>query len=130
MPATPHAYSRARDKSRQGAGPTHHDAVLVVELAKWASMIDLGEASRTIYADDFDPDAAEVGDPAVQSMLNFFETIGTLVKNGLLNRGLVYDWLAVGPSWARVGPAAKRAREKTGVQALYENFEALAAGQS
>jgi hypothetical protein len=59
----------------------------------------------------------------------FFETVGTLVKNGLLNRQLVYDWLWVAGSWAKVEPIALRAREKAGVAALYENYEALAAGQ-
>jgi hypothetical protein len=108
---------------------THDDAMLMIELAKWGSMIGLGEASRTIYADDFDPDTVEANDPPIQAMLLFHETIGTLVKNGLLSRELVYDWLWVAGSWERVGPAAKRAREKAGVPALFENFEALAAGQ-
>ena len=109
---------------------THDDAVLMIELAKWGSMIGLGEASREIFADDFDPDAAEATDLAVNNMLNFGETIGTLVKNGLINRELVYDWLWIEGTWARVAPAAKRAREKAGVAQLYENYEALAVGQS
>ena len=107
----------------------HDDAMLLVELAKWGAMIGLGEASRAIYADDFDPEKAEVTDPAVQAHLFFNETVGTLVKNGLLDRGLVYDWLWVSGSWDRVGPAARRAREKAGVPQLYENYEALAVGQ-
>jgi hypothetical protein len=108
---------------------TREDATLVVELAKWGAMIDFGEASRAIWAHDFDPDAAEVTDPAVQTLLTFFETVATLVKNGLLDRELVYDWLWVAGVWSRVGPAAGRARERAGVPQLYENFEALAAGQ-
>jgi hypothetical protein len=108
----------------------HQDALLLVELAKWGSMSGVADASRAIYADDFDPDAVEASDPAVQAMLLFNETVGTLVRNNLLNRELVYDWLWVAGAWARVGPAAKRAREKAGVPALFENFEALAAGQS
>ena len=105
------------------------DATLMVELAKWGAMIDLGEASRTIWADDFDPDAAEVTDREVQTQLVFFETVGTLVKNGLLDRDLVYDWLWVAGIWERVRPAATRARERSGVSQMFENFEALAAGQ-
>ena len=108
---------------------SHDDAILLVELAKWGTMIRLDEASRTIFADEFDPDAVEASDPSIQAMLMFHETIGTLVKNGLLNRDLVYDWLWVAGSWERVGPAATRAREKAGVPALFENYEALAAGQ-
>jgi hypothetical protein len=108
---------------------SHNDAMLMVELAKWGAMIGLADASREIYADDFDPDGVEVTDPAVQTHLVFHETIGTLVKNGLLDRDLVYDWLWVAGAWDRVGPAARRAREQVGVAQLYENFEALAAGQ-
>jgi hypothetical protein len=108
---------------------SHDDAVLMVELAKWGAMIDLGQASRVIFSDDFDPEAAEAGDPAVQTLLIFNETVGTLVKNGLLDRELVYDWLWVAGTWSRVAPAAKRARERAGVTALFENYEALAAGQ-
>ena len=109
---------------------THDDAVLMIELAKWGSMIGVDEASRELFSDDFDPDAADATDPSVNNMLTFGETIGTLVKNGLINRELVYDWLWVEGTWARVAPAAKRAREKAGVAQLYENYEALAAGQS
>jgi hypothetical protein len=57
------------------------------------------------------------------------ETIGTLVKNDLLDRDLVLDWLWVAGAWERVGPAARRAREQFS-PALYENFEALAKAQT
>ena len=108
---------------------TREDAMLVVELSKLGTMMQLNEASRAVFADDFDPDAVEASDPSVQSLLTFYETVGTLVKNGLLDRDLVYDWLWAAGVWAKVGPAAERAREKAGVPDLYENFEALAAGQ-
>jgi hypothetical protein len=109
---------------------TREDAQLMIELAKWGSMIGVAEASRKIFADDFDPDAVEALDPDIQSTLTWNETIGTLVKNGLLDRELVYDWLWVAGTWERVGPAALRAREKAGVPEMWENFEALAQGQS
>jgi hypothetical protein len=108
---------------------TYDDAMLMVELAKWGSMSGVDEAAREILSDDFDPEGADARDPSVHKVLMFGETIGTLVKNGVLNRQLVYDWLWVEGSWAKVGPAALRAREKAGVAQLYENFEALAAGQ-
>jgi hypothetical protein len=38
-------------------------------------------------------------------------------------------WLWVAGVWTRVGPAARKARDKHGVPELYENFEALAAKQ-
>jgi hypothetical protein len=109
--------------------PTRDDAMVLLELAQWGTMLGLEEANREIHSDDFDPEAAEIGEPAVSKTLMFGETVGTLVKNGLLDRGLVYDWLWVEGSWARVAPAAKKVREKAGVPQLYENYEALAAGQ-
>jgi hypothetical protein len=108
---------------------THDDAMLMVELAKWGSMAGLDEAAREVMADDFDPEEADVRDPSVRKVLTFGETIGTLVKNDLLDRQLVYDWLWVAGTWAKVAPAARRAREKAGVSQLYENYEALAEGQ-
>jgi hypothetical protein len=108
---------------------THQDAVLIVELAKWGAMNGLADAAGKVFSDDFDPETAELSDPAVRIVLGFNETVGTLVKNELLNRELVYDWLWVAGTWERVGPAALRARESAGVAVLYENFEALAAGQ-
>jgi hypothetical protein len=107
---------------------TREDATLIVELAKWGSMIGLREATGAIWADDFDPETAEASDPHVRAILYWHETIGTLVKNGLLDRDLIYDWLWVAGTWERVSPAALRAREKT-VPQMFENFEALAAGQ-
>ncbi len=107
---------------------THDDAVLVIELAKLAAMSGVNEAARTIFADDFDPDAAQANDPHVRTVLGFNETVATLVKNDLLNRELVLDWLWMAGAWDRVGPAARKAREQTGVPQLYENFEALAVG--
>src|SRR5947207_551397 len=85
---------------------TREDAMLVVELSKLGAMMKLDEASRSVFADDFDPDAVEASDPSVQSLLMFYETIGTLVKNGLLDRDLIYDWLWAAGVWAKVGPAA------------------------
>jgi hypothetical protein len=108
---------------------TREDAALIVELAKWGAMIGLAEASRTIFSDDFDRESAEALDPHVQTVLVFHETVGTLVKNKLLDRDLVLDWLWVSGAWARVGAAALEARAHADVPQLWENFEALAGSQ-
>jgi len=108
---------------------SHDDAMLMVELAKWGAMSGVPDAARAIFAADFDPDAVDANDPSINTLLAFNETVATLVKNGLLDADLVKDWLWMAGIWAKVGPAAKRAREKTGASQLYENFEALAAGQ-
>ncbi len=88
-------------------------------------MIELGPSMGAIFDEDFDPETAAVGDEPVRTVLVFAETVGTLVKNGLLDRELVRDWVWVDGMWARVGPAAARARDSFGEPALYENFEAL-----
>jgi hypothetical protein len=109
---------------------TREDAALIVELAKWGTMTGLPEASRVVFADDFDGESADALDPHVQTMLVFHETVGTLVKHKLLDRDLVLDWLWVSGAWERVAAAALEARERAGVPELWENFEALAKLQS
>ncbi|HEV7844649.1 MAG TPA: hypothetical protein VGO83_00180 [Thermoleophilaceae bacterium] len=108
---------------------SREDAALIVELAKWGAMIGLAEAGRDLFSDDFDPDSADALDPHIQTVLTFSETIGTLVKNGLLDRDLVLDWLWVSGMWDRVSKAALEARAKAGEPELWANFEALAAAQ-
>ena len=98
---------------------THDDAILMIELAKWGSMSGVDEAIRELFGEGFDVETAEVSDPSVAAMLKFGETIGTLVKHGLINRELVYDWMWVEGTWAKVAPAAKRARSKAGVSQLF-----------
>jgi hypothetical protein len=109
---------------------THEDATLLVQLAQWGAMINLGEAMGAVFDDEFDSETAESHDPPVQTILAYGETVGTLVKHETLDRDLVLDWLWVGGMWDRVGPAAQRARERLGADALYENFEALAKAQA
>src|SRR5262245_4698365 len=96
IPNGPEGYTPwSTGRPRKGEGEmawTNDDAALVVELAKWGAMIDLGDALGRIFADDFDPDAAGINDPPVRTVLNFFETVATLVKNDVLDRDLVYDW--------------------------------------
>ena len=106
------------------------DGAMLVQLAQWGSTMGLEEAMQAVWADDFDPETASADDLLVSRILNWGETIGTLTKNGLIDTDLVLDWLWVSGVWARVGPAAVKARDKHGVPALYENFEALAPKQA
>jgi hypothetical protein len=108
------------------SAPTHEDAVLMVQLAQWGTALGIEEAIPVLFDDDFDPDIAELADKPVRTVLMFGESIGTLVKNGLLSGELVNDWLWIEGLWARVGPAALKQREAFGEPRLYENFEALA----
>jgi len=112
------------------AMPDHHDAALIVQLAQWGEVMGLDEASAALFDDSFDPETASVQDAPVRKILRWGETIGTLTKNGLLDRDLVLDWLWAQGLWERVGPAAREQRERFNVPQLYENFEALAKAQA
>jgi hypothetical protein len=106
---------------------SREDAQLLVQLAQWGATMGLDEAVSAILDDGFDPASATTQDMPVRRVLNFGETIGTLVKNDLLDRELVLDWLWVAGLWQRVGPAVQTAREKYGEPRLGENFSESAA---
>ena len=107
---------------------TYDDANLAMQLLRWGTDMELPKALGEILSDDFDPQAADVNDPAVRALLFFGETVGTFVKQGVLDKGLVEDLWWIEGMWSRVGPAALRQREKMGEPRLYENLEALAKG--
>ena len=109
--------------------PTIQDAQLMIQIAQWGTSLGIQDAMPQVFADDFDPHAADaMSDDAVRTMLMFGESIGTLTKHGLLSTELVNDWLWGEGIWSRVGPAALKQRERFGEPRLYENFEALANG--
>jgi hypothetical protein len=111
------------------ATPTRDDALLMVQLARWGTELGVQDAIARILADDFEPDTADMlVDESVRTMLVFGESIGTLTKHNLLSAELVHDWLWVEGIWSRVGPAARRQREKFNEPRLFENFEELAKG--
>jgi hypothetical protein len=109
------------------AAPTREDAALLIQINQWMAMSDTRSQMMKVFAEDFDPETADFHDEAVGTMLGLMETVGTLVKHDLLSYELVVDWIWVEGIWARVGPAALRAREAAGEPRLYENFEALVA---
>jgi len=89
------------------------DAALLVQLAQWGTMIGLDAAVAAIFDDGFDSESATTDDDAhVRTVLQFGATLGTLTKHGVLDTGLVTDWLWVAGLWERVGPAARRDREE------------------
>ena len=110
------------------AAPTREDAFLMVQLAQWGTSMGLGDALPQVFADEFDPETADMANDAVRTLLQFGESVATLTKHDLLSTELVHDWLWIEGIWSRVGPAALRARERFGEPRLYENFEALAKG--
>jgi hypothetical protein len=121
------------------AKPTHEDATIMLQLAQWGAAIGLSEASNWMWSDEFVPDAEgfrakyPMGSEGMRKLFaigNYFETIGTLWKHGLLNEDLIFDWLAVSMVWDRVKNCFLDFRKEAGNPRLYENFEALANANS
>jgi hypothetical protein len=106
-----------------------NEALVMVQLAQWATTAGVPDATAELFADDFDPAGAHARDEPVRKVLMWGETLGTMTKRGLISQDLVLDWLWIAGLWQRVGPAAEAARKETGVRELYENFEALAKAQ-
>jgi hypothetical protein len=119
--------------------PTHEDATIMLQLAQWGAAIGLSEAMNWMWSDEFVTDADgfwakyPTGSEGARKLLtigNYCETLGTLWKQGLLNEGLIFDWLAVSMVWARVKDCLLHIRLESGNRRMYENFEALANAES
>ncbi len=116
------------------AKPTHDDATVMLQLVhSWPV-----EATDWIWSDDFIADYDEFearrGDRGealsnIRGVLNWYETIGTLYKHGLLNEDLLFDWLAIDATWDRVKVYALAWRKGMDNPHMYENFEAMVDAQ-
>lgn len=107
---------------------TKEDAALMMQIMQWGTSAGAMEAMVSLIGPDYDPDNAAATDKDVFTTLMMGETIGTFVKQGVLDAGLVYDLWAPAMLWSRVGAAALKQREQFGEPRLWENFEGLATG--
>jgi hypothetical protein len=119
--------------------PTYEDANVLLQIAQWWAAAGVGKDMNWIWSDKFDPDYETFiekhppGSKQFGKLLNVFsvfETVGALWHNGLLNEKLLFDWMAVGMVWNRVGGIALGIRESAGNPRLYEHFEAMAKANS
>jgi hypothetical protein len=117
--------------------PTQADAQLLLQLATLATQMDLDRGNALLwkhrqdggltyeaFKEQYPLGTAESN--AVYNVLKWHETIGTLVKQGLLDRGLVRDWIWVPGAWDMCRDIAIGQRAEVGEEAMWENFEALA----
>jgi hypothetical protein len=104
---------------------THEDAMLMMQFMRWGTEMGLEDALGAIFSEDFDPETELTESPAIRKVLYFGEALATMVKQGVLDRGLVVDLIWIEGIWARVESHARRAREHANEPRLYENFEAL-----
>jgi hypothetical protein len=121
------------------AKPTHEDAELMIQIAQWSSLHGLSEAQNWVWSDDASledyaqfnakhPRGSE-GRLKANKVCQFYETLGTLYKQGLFSGDLLFDWLAVDSTWDRVKAFALGVRAEAADPRLYENFEAAAKSQ-
>lgn len=106
---------------------TYDDAVLIVQLVRWGTEMGLDDAVHAVFSDGFDAANSSMDNPAVRRLLTFGEVVGTLVKQDILDRGLVLDMWWISGVWERLKAAVTKERERLGELRLYENLEALAA---
>jgi hypothetical protein len=122
-------------------GPSQTDAQLMVQLAQLAQAMNVDVGSALLYKHhkaggltwelyESTYPARDADGIAILNVLKWHETVGTLVKQGLLDRGLILDWLWISGAWEMCRPIALAQREQTGSDAMWENFEALAATQT
>jgi hypothetical protein len=119
------------------AGATKKDALLVVELARLGSQMVHPKARGWIWSDEFVSDAdafwsqyppGSVEFDYVSGLAAWYETVATIWKHGLIDEGLLFDWLWVAGTWDRLGGILTSMRDQT--PRLWENFEALANAQA
>lgn len=87
--------------------------------------MELDDAMREIFSENFDASNGASDSPAARKVLIFGETVGSLVKHGVLDWDLLSDLFWVDGMWKQVAAYAEYARSRLGEPRLYEHFEAL-----
>ncbi len=115
--------------------PTYEDATIMLQLAQLGAESGNPKAFNFMWSDKFEVDfaafqekypAGSKGARYISQVCAWFEILGALWVNGLLNEKLISDWVAADMVWQRVKGYALGMRELTGNPKIYEHFEALA----
>jgi hypothetical protein len=117
--------------------PDTSDAQVVIALYEAQAAHNLGEVMGYIWSNDFPTDFKEFrksfppGSNSTQERdlyraLGYYETIGTLYRNNLISEDLIFDWLAVDMTWARLKGFVLGVRKEIGQSRMFENFEYMA----
>lgn len=115
--------------------PTREDAQLLIQLNIMAAMtgafrgLDLLEAfekppTLTQALKRYPRGSEEQGQ--ISAFIGLCETVGTFVRQGVLNEALVNDLYAIEYGWTLVEKIAKALRKQAGDARMYENAEWLA----
>lgn len=124
-----------QDDVRIVGGPTAADAQLVVAMqhvdavsgamAGWEYLLAFETPPTLLQLRKRHPrDSGEYR--CISAFLGSCETLGTFVKQGLVNEQLVHDLYWIAGAWRQSEKVCKGMRKELGDPRLYENFELLA----
>jgi hypothetical protein len=111
---------------------------MLIQLASLNAQLGLGPIQSWLWSDEFEPEyenyrraypRGSERDSQLHQLVGWYETVGTLWKNGLISSPLLFDWLAIGMAWDKVGAICRAEREESGEPRLWENFEMMALAQ-
>jgi hypothetical protein len=89
----------------------------------WTDVVEDGEGFFDRYGWDSDERFH------INEVATYFETCGLLWKMGLIDQGILFEWVPAELYWRRVGPVLLEARRVLDSPELWHNFEALARAQ-
>jgi hypothetical protein len=117
------------------AGPSHDDAAALVQLVHLHAQLQVSDGLDVVWRPDFPQDPYTIdawyppgtdGRRGLESVLVWFQTVGTLVKHGLLDPAIARDVARADLVWARIGPMAVAERGHTGDDEMWGGFQLLA----
>ena len=117
------------------SAPTHEDAMIMLQLARWGAEANMNKANRFLWSDDYIEDYQEFikkypqgskENGYVGQICGWHESVAALWVNGLFSEKLISDWLLFSGTWERVKGFALGLREEIGDDRVLEHFEALA----
>ena len=117
------------------AGAAHDDATALVQLVHLHAQLQVSDGLDVLWRSDFPQDPYTIdawyppgtdGRRGLESVLVWFQTVGTLVKHGLLDPAIARDVARADRVWARIGPMAVAERGRTGDDEMWGGFQLLA----
>ena len=120
-------------------GATRDDGAALIQLATLHAQLQVSAGLNVLWRSDFPNDPYTIdawfapgtdGRRGLEAVLAYFQTVGTLVRHGLLDPALCRDFARADLVWARIGPMALAERTRTGDETLWANFELLAAAHA
>ena len=117
------------------SSPTREDGASLVQLVTLHAQLNVSAGLDVLWRQDFPSDPYTIdtwfapgtdGRHGLEAVLLWFQTVGTLVRHGLLHPELARDIARADLVWARISPMAMAERSRTGDETMWGGFEHLA----